>query len=476
MNRDKGKGRRAVLVILLAAAAVAALPAAARADEITLEEAVNGALARNHALAAKGYAHRAAVWAHRQAKAQLLPSLSVRSSYTRLDDETVRRANAIGREITMFFPDSTGQLQPFTIEIPQTVFRHGYESSVDGQLLLFQPAVWNGVSLAGASKDAAYWDREAARLETVHATVTAYLDLLRTDALLDLRERNLLQARENLALAERLFRVGRYAEADVLRWRVEEARQSGLLAEQRSGRRVAALALEVRLGADPMGAVDPDTTLPALLAERIGSFRGMTTEEWERFLSRPLAEVIAGDPRLRMLEQSRRLADIRHRQSVTNFLPSVTVSGSYGWQNNESPELDGEKAWYATAALNLPIFTGFSNLSEHRMTRAQARQAREETEESKRALLLSAETARTSIRSAAERLRAAEAALASARRNREIQRNSFALGRLTNLEWIDANLALQEAEGSYTTAYYDLVSAVADYHHAAGDLLGLLNS
>ncbi len=450
------------------------LPGVAGAG-LALTEAVDRALARNHDLAAQGHALDAAVWAHRQAKAQLLPSFYFQSSYTRLDEETVRRANAFGREITFFFPDSTGEFQAETVEIPQTVFRNGYETSISAQMLLLSPAVWNGVSLTSASKDAAYWNKEAERQETVHRTLTSFLELLKARSLVSVQEGYVDLARGNAAQAERLYNVGRNSEADLLRWRVEEARQTGALSRARSAEKVAALTLQNVLGAEPRETIEADTLLPPSLAGEIRRFRAWADEEWDRFEETPLDEVISANPTLRVLGSTQRIAQIENRQSVTNFLPTISLNGSYGWQTNDTWEADGEKAWSATAALTLPIFTSFSNYSALQVTRARVEKAQEDDEAGRRALLLQAEAARTSIRSNAEQLRLARSSLESARRNQEIRRNSYALGRLTNLEWIDANLALQEAERTHTSAYYDLIIAIADYYRARGEIFDLVN-
>ncbi|MBD3334869.1 MAG: hypothetical protein GF355_05085, partial [Candidatus Eisenbacteria bacterium] len=299
---------------------------------LTLHQAVARSLAENHKISAARHAEEATVWARRRAVSQLLPSISVESSYTRLDEETVARANAIGREITFFLPDSTGELRPVTIEIPQTVFRDGYETSLTGRMLLLSPAVWNGVSTAGTARDMARRQLTVTVNTTIHETVAAFIDLLRLATLTELQERHLEQARENEALARRLFEVGRYSEADVLRWNVEVAKRNSELYEQRRGVRLAALALENLMNVEPRGTTRPAPELPPRLSAEIDRFRNMSDESWERFLSRPLEDVVAGNPQLLVLEATERLAELDHRGSLTNFLPSVVVSGSYGWQ------------------------------------------------------------------------------------------------------------------------------------------------
>ena len=57
-------------------------------------------------------------------------------------------------------------------------------------------------------------------------------------------------ARESREQAERLFAVGRYAEADVLRWRVEEAQQQQLLVQHRPVKQVPAIAQPFAVVAD----------------------------------------------------------------------------------------------------------------------------------------------------------------------------------------------------------------------------------
>lgn len=444
------------------------------AVHITLENAAFRALEHNYSLRAFRYAHRAAAWAHRQAKAQLLPSISLESGYTRLDDETVSRANAFGREITMYFPDSTGTLQPVTIEIPQTIFRDGYETSITGQLLILNPAIWNGVSLTGASQDLAANEVQTAIRSTAHQTMRAYLELLELHSLVHVQEQHVLQARRNTEQAERLFHIGRYSEADVLRWRVSESRQQGALTDTRRALRVATLTLENLIGVDPRASLIPDSTLTGRLQREVEWFRAMDEGQWDAFNELPLDQVIAGNPQLQILEDTERLSTLEHRQSITAFLPSITVAGSYGWQNNDTPELDGEKAWALTASMSVPLFTSLRNYSGYQTTKHKVLQAQESTRDAYRRILLSAEAARTALRSTTAQLRLAETSLRSARRGFEIQQRSFALGRLDNLEWIDANLSLRSVEQEYTSSYYNVLLAVVDYYHVTGEILALL--
>ncbi|MFH1845369.1 MAG: TolC family protein [bacterium] len=476
-ERWRGEGRPGArlfprwLCLLLLSMMVGPTPARA---ELTLAQAVNHALAHNHNVAAKEHALAAAIWAQRQARSQLFPSLSLQSSYTRLDDETVQRANAFGRELTLFFPDGGGGFEPVTIEIPQTVFRDGYETQLTAQMLLFNPQVWNGVALAGASKEVASWQEIVTRQETAHQTLRAFVELLKSGSLLEIQKQHLDQARQNSALAQRLFDVGRYSEADILRWRVEEARQQGELTLQRSNRRVTAMGLENLLGETPTGTVSPADQLPSLLEAQIERFRQLSEVDWLTFAEIPVAQIVAGNPALQLLAGAEDLVGIEHRRSKTNYLPSVALNGSYGWMNNDTVDLDGERTWSASVVLSLPIFTSFSNYSTLKLTRHQMEKTREENEEVRRSLYLSAEVARTGLHSNSELLRLAETSLESARRNHEIQRNQYTLGRLTNLEWLDANLALQGAEQVYSSAYFDLVLAIADYFQARGEILELL--
>jgi outer membrane protein TolC len=441
---------------------------------IPLTEAVRLALEHNHALRAATHADRAATWAHRKARAQLLPSISLESAYTRLDEQTVSRANAFGREITMYLPDSTGELQPVTIDIPQTVFRDGYETSIKGQLLLLNPSVWNGAALSGASKNRARDELEAAVQSTAHETLVAYLDLLRLHSLVRVQEEHAAQASRNAEQAERFFDVGRYSEADVLRWRVEEAQQQVLLQETRRSLRVATLRLENLIGSDPLAALLPDSTLTGGLLREIGRFRSMSETRWSEFLGVPLEDVIAQNPQVAILEHTEHLSKLEHRQSLIDFMPSVTVAGSYGWQNNDTPGLDGDRAWAVTAAVTVPIFDSLANVSGYQTTKHRLLQTREAVRDGRRGLMLAAESARTAVRSTAAQLSLAEASLTSARRGFEIQRNRFALGRLSTLEWIDANLALRSAQQSHTSSYYGFLLAIVDYYQATGEILTLL--
>lgn len=465
----------ALLVLSLTGSPAGPPPAAAqeRPDAITLSAALEQALAKNPALRASHHAAQAARWTSRQARGQLLPSLSLQSGYTRLDEETVARANALGTEFTMYFPDSTGQLRPVTIEIPQTVFRDGYRTSLSAQWLLLNPAVWNTASLAGAAAGVASAEFEVTRQQTIHAVVSRYLDLLKAHEAAAIQRDHLALARQSREQAERLFDVGRYAEADVLRWRVEEAHQQQLLVQQESAERIAALALENALGEVPRGHTRPVPTLPEPLEQALERFRSQDDAAWRRFLDRSLEPAVRATPTYAILDGAVHSARLEHRQSTYAFLPTLVLSGSYGWQENDTFEPDGEKAWSVGATLNLPLFDGLQNVSGYQASDHRLEEARRSLETSYRQLLLAAGSARTLIQSYVEQLRLAETSLVSARRNFEIRQNSFSLGRLSNIEWIDAHLALRTAEQNRSLAYYDLIQAIADYYHAIGQITAL---
>jgi len=459
---------------LIPACLICGIAVTATAAPLRLEEAIARAREQNPTLAARRYAADASCWELRQARAQLLPSVSLDSRYTRLDDETVSRANVFGDGMWVWVPDSLNNPVPVWIEIPRSVFRDGYETSISGSVALLNPSAWNAVSFASSSRRLAGADLIDTTEEVVYQTLRGFVDLLKTDSMIRIQERLVEQARGNREQAERLFRVGRYAEADVLRWRVEEVRQQQLLIQQASARRVSALALENLMGDPPRGSTMADTLLPPPLAREIERFRAMGDSDWEVFAGEELDRIISANPRLAWLEESVRAAEIRHRQSLLTFLPNVAMTGSYGWQTNDTIALDGDKAWSVSAIFSMPLFTSLANVSGREASKYQLRQARATRDAGERDILLAAEAARTSIRSFAEQLRLAETSLSSARRSYEIRRNSFDLGRLNNLEWIDALLALRSAEQSRTSAYYDLVLAVADYARARGRIEALI--
>ncbi len=464
---------RWILAVMVVPVAFLSLPATKANASLKLSQAVEQALLNNHNLAAKQHAHTATIWAERHARAQLLPSLSLSTSYTRLDDETVKRANVLGGEMTFFFPDSSGQLQSQTVEIPQTVFRDGYQTNLTAQLLLFNAQVWNGVSITGASEDLAAWQEIGTRQETVHQTLLAFVELLKINSLTDIQTRHLSQSQENTALARRLFSVGRYAEADILRWQVEEARQRGLLAQQSSAQRITALNLENMIGAPANGQVVLDSILPHSLVEQIDRFEQMSTEDWDRFNQQSGEQLTQNNPTMAILNCSEHLFELQHRASKIQFLPSIALQGSYGWQDNNTIDLDGEKTWSASVVLSMPLFTSGSNYSELQVTRYQLLQTRESNQNSRQELFLAAEAAKTTIQTNVELLSLARASLSSARRNHDIMHNNYTLGRLTNLEWLDANLTLQATEQGYIDAYYELVVGIADYFNIRGEIASL---
>ncbi len=434
----------------------------AGAASLSLSEAVKLAASGNLRVAASRHALSATRWEKRKAAAQLLPSISVNSTYTRLDPQTVKRANAFGREMVLWVPDSSGNFRQVRIEIPQTVFENGYQSSLSASWNVFNPMLWSARSIAAAAEGTAAIGLLSERESAMHSAATAFLDLLKAQALSDLQGRQLERARKNLEQARRLFKVGRYAEAEVLRWQVEVLKQRSLLEQQATARTIASLNLEKAIGRPATGTTEADTTLPPRLLE----FAEKCLE------AGGIPEGVRGrqaePPAVRAAAASVELARRQVRQSILGAFPLLSISASYGWQNNDTVWLDGERTWSITAAFTWPVLDGgttwtSAKAAKERLAEAEARlqQARVEAQAAE-------EAARRAVASQVQQVLLAREALKSARRNYTTALHRLEVGQLGNIEWLDATLTFSAAEITATTSWYDLLAAIADFYFATG--------
>lgn len=203
-----------------------------------------------------------------------------------------------------------------------------------------------GVRASQATLDATRFDREAARLTLIAGVATAYFDVL------SLRAR-LAIARENLAIAERVFNVvdaraknGAASSLDVARQRTAVLTLQSLIPPLESQERQTLAALAILIGRPPQ-AFDADGTTvidlavpavtPGLPADLLVRRPDVATAE---------AQLLAAN------------ADLAAARAA--LLPSITLTGSAGLASNALLSLTGSPTSVLSIAASVlqPIFDG----------------------------------------------------------------------------------------------------------------------
>ena len=437
-----------VLIVLALASATA------RADELTLREAVRAALERSDAVAAAQAAARAAAARERQARGYRLPSVDLTELYHRTDSPAEAFALLLNQErfdMLGFFNSDPNDPEPLTTWMTR--------------LELVQP-VYTGGRLSGRIRQAALM-AAAARLEAEHArqrvaleTVTAFIDLAKAREYLGLLETARETTARHLELARRYAAEGMVIEAEVLKARVYLAKMDELVEQAREGARLAEAALNFHLGLDQGTRQELAQLPPAPPAP--GDVAG-----W----------VDTALSRRRDLEAARRKLEagrLEERVARAGYLPQVAVVGRYDLYDDTVFGTHGDSTTLmAVAKVNL--FRGGAD-------REAVAAARHETASFERNLHRFEEGVRLEVRQAYQQLRTARArrataaaALEAAAEELRVWEERFRQGLEQMIDLLDAETALREAQVRELVARYDETLASWRLHFVCGaDLTTLL--
>ncbi len=421
-----------------------------------------------------------------------------------LAEEQVSEAWASVYPELNFSADYTRNLKPAVSFLPAQIFdpsagpddylqvQFGADNSWAASLSIdqpvFDPAVFIGVGAAGRFR--------TLQLETVRgreqAVVTrvrsAFYGLLLSQEQLRLTENSVERVLSSLEETRALNRAGVVSDYDVLRLEVELANlepnlrraENAVLEDRR------ALAVELALRLDEAEALAVTGSLADMDLSDI-ECNSDENRELLRFAGlgldaeRPAPDALVGmalerRSDLRQLELTERLRHTEMRLEQVQYLPKISVFGSYSVnaQQNGSPDFFGtgvnDRAYSSLAGvrLSVPVFQGFRRDARIDQKRAALRQA-----ETQRDLVT--DQASVQIRAIVAEVDEARAragaqafAVEQARRGFEIASAQYREGIGSQLERTDAEVALRQSEFNYAQAVYDYLVARARLDEAVG--------
>lgn len=451
---------------------------------LTFEDAIRLALQRNPGLRAAQENRQRAQDRVGEARASALPQVSASGSYT------------IQGPVTSFeIPGENGTTESITLN-PRATSRGLLSASLDTDLWGRQRSQRRIAQFGVRAADRVV-DREENDL--VFDVQSAYLETLRSQALVRVSADAVAAAGEQLRVAQAQFRAGVVPEFDVLRAnvQVENLRQNQIAAENRE--RVAEAGLIEVLGIEPttrleltplvppvptahlevppapgVAPAQPPPAQPAPPAQAMprGEVPPSLAAEFPRELGPALVLAYARRPELQTFE-----ANIRQAQERVSFerkarRPNAVINGNYHYTPDATGFAANRTSWDVTANLSISVFD--SGLIKSRIRGAQDEldvltaqrdQSRQAVAREVRAALLNLQEAETRRTSTAANTDQAREAL-------RIARVRYQAGVSTTVEVTDAEVALTQAQTNQVNAEYDVLSARAAVLRSLGQHAG----
>lgn len=432
--------RRALLRLWLVclAAGVAVCAAAAPASAESLRQALASAYMTNPTLNAKRAELRAVDEEISQARSNLRPSLS--SSL----DSGYRKTNPNPKNKLARPGGGTHHPESYSFTLSKTLFR--------GLRTL------NAIREAEATIQAGRADLRSTEQSVLLNAATAYMDVLRDQAIVRLREGNVRVLKEQLKATKDRFDVGEVTKTDVAQ---AEARRSGAISQlnlAQSNLKTSRAAYQRLIGHAPSHLVEPqpvDGLLPRLLN---GALRTAENE----------------NPDIQSALFSEEASRYVIKQIIGEMLPEVSVDATYEDSLEPSTSLDSQSTTTVTGRVTVPLYSKGEPSSRARQARETKQQRLREIDEARAqasADVIAAwgrlMAARAQINSDQEQVKANKIALNGVREEEKVGQRTILDVLDAEQELLDSQVALVGTQRDRVVAAYTLLAAVGrlDAHY-----------
>jgi len=456
-------------------------------EPLSLERAIQTALANSYDINAAEQGVRLADQQVRQAWANVLPDVSVNASYQR----NLRVQQGFLPAI-IFNPNaSPDEVIPVRFGSDNT-----WQAGLQFTQPLFEYNVLIGLSAAGRFRSLENERMRGTTQGVVSAVRQAYLDALLAEENARLLENSVARVRQTLEETRALNRAGLSSDYDVLRLEVELGNLEPNLRRAENRVAEARRTLMIELGLEPSGRIALEGRLVEVNPDSIEAnspenrallaLTGMAWSTAPRFDDLYTVAL----RRRSTLRQQRLNIDVEQARMMSikaEYVPKLSLFSNYNIlaQENGSPTFFGDANTRTTSAvtgisISVPLFQGFSRdarvqQSHATMEQDQARLARAEKEVENEL-----RTTLDQLEEALLRVRSQRRAVAQATRGFEIASAEYREGVGSQLQVTDAESALRQSEFNYAQAVYDyliarvrLDAAVGTVPTAAGELASL---
>lgn len=421
--------------------AILLIGSSAFAAELTLEEAIDFALARSPAAVAAEATYLTGRADLYQGWGGVLPTANLSYSASRYYDREVLRYG--GYELPGYAP----------------IHYYYAQGRLDQPLFAGGRLLW-GVMSGRASARAGAASRDEQRQLLVVDVARVYLGVLKAQGLKNVAATSLEASRNNEELALAQYETEAISRAEYLK-------------------------AVVQLGSDEIASIAAEA---AVETTRLAFFNAVGMEPDENLA---FAEVEGVEPReLRspadLTEQAmarrpdvirtsadKRVADLGVRSARAGWFPSLAASVTYDWNDVNSPSRETWNdfdEWAVGATASWDIFDSFQTKANLDRARAAAANARVAYDRLRDAVTLDVTKAYYEYKKQAETVTVAEKTAAAAEEEFTIVQELYALGGASTLELTDAQARFVEAQNSFVEAKYDFLIADFDLKRALGRL------
>ena len=338
-------------------------------------------------------------------------------------------------------------------------------AGITASLPLFIPQGPSGARMASRAEDMALDQVDAAEFDAVVQVVQAFYGVLLAQEMNAVSGEALDIARQGYEIASIKYEAGTISRFEHLQSRVawENRIPDAIDAEIALENAITGLAVSMGIERGTPFTLEgsleegPDVPLPTTIED-----------------ARTIME--SHSPDLRIAEGMRLLGDAGVDMARSEFLPMLVFQTDYNFQASRDDwhfeTGDYDRSWSSSIALQIPIFTGFSDIAGYNSARADRLASHAGARSMEQAAEFSLTQAWNGYHSSREREEATSATVEQAGEAAAIAGVSYEAGAITRLDMDQAFLALTTARTNHASALYGLRIAEVQLMRAIGLLEG----
>lgn len=178
---------------------------------------------------------------------------------------------------------------------------------------------------------------------------------------------------------------------------------------------------------------------------------------------------LAQRPELVLAHDAEAAAEVQHRLAGLGKRPEVDLGVTAGFKNGYVPDLNTMTGnWRAGVQVRIPLFDGFLTRSRSEETRADLEAAREHTADLERRVATEVRQAVGDVGASLEKMQTSDLQVQQARAAVDMADARYGAGVITNLDVLDAQTSLEEAQLVWLRARYQFVLSRYELERALG--------
>ncbi|KGE13008.1 TolC family protein [Sphingobacterium deserti] len=358
---------------------------------------------------------------------------------------------------------------PATGQSVSTVIQFGQPWQANSNLQvtqqIFNQALFTGLKAARTTREFYQVNKELTDEQLIEKVANAYYQVFQSQLQVATVESNLGNTEKNQRVIQGLVDAGLAKKIDLDRTTVQVNNLKAQLQQAKNTMEIQENALKFAMGMEITNQIDlPDETfaIDAQALENLPIDLDNRTE-------------------IRVLEKQTELLELDKKAKIADYYPTLSFSGNLGYMSfaQRFPIFNGNatKTAYSALGLNLsiPIFNGGKTKSQVSQKNIEILRAKVELEDTKLALTMASENARTQVKNSLITINSNEGNVKLAKEVLDNTENNYKNGLATLTELLDAENAYADAQNNLNNSLLDYKVAEVQLIKSKGNLKTLVN-